>query len=129
MHELKVVLQNGHILLPSARATHHLIIDDIILYLPNVLKDIECHFECEREKLAKAIDHLVLIEIICSMVTKEISHNRHLCEGKSECPINKILRKVGSNYELKIPCTSKRSADKTQKAKFPEGDGISRLIC
>jgi hypothetical protein len=123
MHKLKVVLQNGHIILNSARATHHLITDDIILYLPNIIKDVGC--ECE--ELAEAIDHLVLIEIICSIAAHEINNNHHLCEGKSECPINKILRKVGLNYELEIPC--EKDSTKPQDMVFGEGDGISRLLC
>jgi len=123
MNELKVVLQNGHIILKSARATHHLITDDIVLYLPNILKDVEC--DCKQ--LAEAIDHLVLIEIICSITTKEINNNQHLCEGKSECPINKILRKVGFNYELNIPCENDQSNH--QQIKFAKSDGIPKLFC
>jgi hypothetical protein len=127
MHNLKLVLNKGHILLKSARATHHLITDDIILYLPNIMKDVKCDFEC----LAKAIDHLVLIEIICTIITKEITHNRHLCEGKTECPINKILRKVGLNYELKLSCKDKKinkKESKKEKIKFSMSDGVPMLI-
>jgi hypothetical protein len=40
MNNLKLILQEGHILYKTARATNHPFTDDIILYLPNIMKDI-----------------------------------------------------------------------------------------
>ena len=100
MNNLKITTQEGHILFTRARATNHPITDDIVLYLPNIMKDINNNID----KLAPAIDRLVIIELICSIYTKENPNKKPFCEGKSECPINKLLRKVDLNHELLLPC-------------------------
>ena len=101
------------------------------------MKDIKCN--CE--KLAESIDRLVLTEIICAFVTKSLSINRRLCEGKTECPITTILRYLGLSYEMNIPCTEKKPIEnrieniainkqKTGiiKIKYSMGDGIPLLV-
>lgn len=100
MNNLKLILQEGHILYKNARATNHPFTDDIILYLPNIAKDINN----EEDKLWKAIDHLVLIELLCSIITKELNNGKPLCKGNGKCPINQILRTVGLNHEIKAKC-------------------------
>lgn len=100
MNNLKLILQEGHILYKSARATNHPFTDDIVLYLPNIMKDIDY----DEDEMWKAIDHLVLIELICSIVTKEINGGKPLCKGNGKCPINQVLRKVQLNHEVKIQC-------------------------
>ncbi|TXT67706.1 MAG: hypothetical protein BAJALOKI1v1_20023 [Promethearchaeota archaeon] len=138
MNNLKIILHKGHILLKSARATHHSITDDIILYLPNIMKDIVC--DCEN--LADAIDRLVLTEIICSTAIKSSEINRRLCEGKYECPIRKILRKIGLSYELNLSFNQEKTREHknsywkvgsnnlriNKKIKYSKGDGIPLLL-
>lgn len=100
MHQLKIVLHEGHILYKSARATNHPFTDDIYLYLPNIMKDIDNNID----KLWQAIDHLVLIELLCSLITKEVNQGKPLCKGNGICPINDILKNVGLNHEIKVEC-------------------------
>jgi len=64
------------------------------------LKDIKCNLD----NLSTAIDHPVLIELICFIYTKENPKQESFCEGKMECPINKFLRKVGFNHEILSAC-------------------------
>jgi len=111
MNNLKLILQEGHILYKTARATNHPFTDDIILYLPNIMKDIN-NIE---DKLWKAIDHLVLIELLCSIITKELNNGKPLCKGNGKCPINQILRNVGLNHEIKVKC--KNATTETKKVK------------
>jgi hypothetical protein len=149
MNHLKLLLHKGHLLLRSARATHHSLTDDIILYLPNIMKDIDFDLEgtyIDVECFANTLDRLILTEIICSFVYKLCGTNRRLCEGKMECPITKILRRLDLNYTLKLPCdvgkdkykykknvkfhnnNAKLAKNKRKKIEFSMGDGIPLLI-
>lgn len=100
MNNLKLILHEGHILYKTARATNHPFTDDIVLYLPNIMKDIEN----DEDRLWEAIDHLFLIELTCSIITKEINNNKPICKGNGHCPINKVLKKVNLNYKIRIEC-------------------------
>ena len=111
MNNLKLILQEGHILYKTARATNHPFTDDIILYLPNIMKDINN----EEDKLWKAIDHLVLIELLCSIITKELNNGKPLCKGNGKCPINQILRTIGLNHDIKARCKNVTTEIKKQK--------------
>ena len=109
MNELKLILQEGHILYKTARATNHPITDDIVLYLPNIMKDIDG----DVDNFWVAIDHLFLIELTCSIITKEINNFRPLCGGNGRCPINAIFRKVGLNHEIKVDCQKSKKIEDT----------------
>jgi len=105
MNNLKLILHEGHILYKSARATNHPFTDDIYLYLPNIMKDLDN----DEDNLWQAIDHLVLIELLCAIITKEINNGRPLCKGDGKCPINDVLRNVGLNHEIKIECDKNKT--------------------
>ena len=119
MNNLKLVLHEGHILYKTARATYHPFTDDIVLYLPNIMTDLEL----DEEKLWSAIDHLVLIELTCSIITNEINNNKPICKGDGICPINEILKKVGLNHEIKPKCKNiEKLKPKGEKTNYEEGD-------
>jgi len=115
MNNLKLILHEGHILYKSARATNHPFTDDIYLYLPNIMKDIDYN----EDNLWQAIDHLVLIELLCSIITKEINNGKPLCKGNGKCPINNILRNVGLNHEIKVEC-EKNNNEKLRASKIDD---------
>ena len=60
MSNLKLVLHKGYILFKRAKATYHPWTDDIVLYLPNIMKKINNNID----DLWKTIDDLFLKEII-----------------------------------------------------------------
>ena len=70
------------------------------------------------DKLWQAIDHLVLIELLCSLITKEVNEGKPLCKGNGKCPINDILRNVGLNHEIKVECD--KNKDETIKQEETE---------
>ena len=112
MNRLKLIHHEGHILHKSARATNHPFTNDIYLYLPNIMKDLDN----DVDKLWEAIDHLVLIELSCSIITKEISIGQPICSGNGTCPINDILRFVGLNHEIKVDCENTKHENLKEKS-------------